>query len=53
MLLVDRRTRRFPPRLPSTEGDIMEPHPIEWGPAHLRDEPPLVEVESDDRPEDN
>ncbi|MCW2748936.1 MAG: hypothetical protein JWR83_46 [Aeromicrobium sp.] len=31
----------------------MEPRLIEWGPAHLRDEPPLPEVESDDRPDDN
>ncbi len=31
----------------------MEPQLIEWGPAHLRDEPPLPEIELDDRPDDN
>jgi hypothetical protein len=31
----------------------MEPRLIEWGPAHLRDEPTAVEFESDDRPDDN
>lgn len=31
----------------------MEPHPMEWGPAHLRDDPPLPDIELDDRPDDN
>ena len=31
----------------------MEPQLIEWGPAHLRDEAASVDVEPDDRPEDN
>lgn len=30
----------------------MDPHPMEWGPAHLRDEP-APELEYDDRPDDN
>jgi hypothetical protein len=29
----------------------MEPRLIEWGPAHLRDDPPYPEP--DDRPDDN
>jgi hypothetical protein len=29
----------------------MEPQPIEWGPAHLREEAP--QPEPDDRPDDN
>jgi len=31
----------------------MEQRLIEWGPAHLRDDPPLPDVESDERPDDN
>ncbi len=31
----------------------MDPHPIEWGPAHLRDDAAVVEVEPQDRPDDN
>lgn len=31
----------------------MEPHLMEWGPAHLRDEAPQLEVELSDRPDDN
>ena len=34
-----------------TEGDLMEPQPIEWGPAHLREETP--QLEPDERPDDN
>jgi len=30
----------------------MDPHLMEWGPAHLRDEP-APELEDDDRPDDN
>lgn len=31
----------------------MEPKLMEWGPAHLRDEAPLLEVELAERPDDN
>lgn len=31
----------------------MSTHPIEWGPAHLRDEAVTIEVEPADRPDDN
>jgi hypothetical protein len=31
----------------------MEPRLIEWGPAHLRDDAALPEIEPDDRPDDN
>jgi hypothetical protein len=31
----------------------MDPQLIEWGPAHLRDEAHVVEVEPLDRPDDN
>ncbi|MDR7087469.1 hypothetical protein J2X11_002308 [Aeromicrobium panaciterrae] len=32
----------------------MDPYLMEWGPAHLRDEPtPELELEFDDRPDDN
>ena len=31
----------------------MEPHLMEWGPAHLRDEPTTPELELADRPDDN
>ena len=31
----------------------MDPQLIEWGPAHLRDEAMAIEVELDDRPDDN
>jgi hypothetical protein len=30
----------------------MDPYLMEWGPAHLRDEP-APELELDDRPDDN
>ena len=39
---------------PSTEGEIvMEPQLIEWGPANLRDEPTLPELDLEDRPADD
>ena len=31
----------------------MDPQLIEWGPAHLRDEATSLDVEPDDRPDDN
>jgi hypothetical protein len=31
----------------------MEPQLIEWGPAHLRDEAAILDVEPEERPEDN
>ena len=31
----------------------MNPQLIEWGPAHLRDEVPTVDVEPHDPPDDN
>ena len=31
----------------------MDPQLIEWGPAHLRDEAAVVDVEPFDRPDDN
>ena len=31
----------------------MEPRLIEWGPAHLRDEPDSPEIELGERPDDN
>lgn len=31
----------------------MEPRLIEWGPAHLRDEAPAIEIELTARPDDN
>jgi hypothetical protein len=31
----------------------MNSTPIEWGPAHLRDDASLLEVEPTDRPDDN
>lgn len=31
----------------------MEPQPIEWGPAHLRDEAYQPDFEPSDRPDDN
>jgi hypothetical protein len=31
----------------------MEPRLIEWGPAHLRDEPASPEAELVERPDDN
>lgn len=31
----------------------MEPQLIEWGPAHLRDEAAILDVEPDEAPEDN
>ena len=31
----------------------MDPQLIEWGPAHLRDEAAVLDVEPDERPEDN
>jgi hypothetical protein len=32
---------------------IMEPQFMEWGPAHLRDDSTLPDVEPSDRPDDN
>jgi hypothetical protein len=31
----------------------MEPRLIEWGPAHLREEAPSIEIELTSRPDDN
>ena len=31
----------------------MEPQLMEWGPAHLRDEAIVLDVEPADRPDDN
>ena len=31
----------------------MDQHLFEWGPAHLRDEPPVTEFEPSERPDDN
>lgn len=31
----------------------MEPQPMEWGPAHLRDEAPPFEFDPSERPDDN
>lgn len=31
----------------------MNPQPIEWGPAHLRDDVDTLEIELADRPDDN
>ena len=31
----------------------MDPQLIEWGPAHLREEATVLDVEPDERPEDN
>lgn len=31
----------------------MDQHRIEWGPAHLRDEAPALDIEPTDRPDDN
>lgn len=31
----------------------MDPQMMEWGPAHLRDEAPQLDVELSDRPDDN
>lgn len=31
----------------------MDPQLIEWGPAHLRDEASILDVEPEDLPEDN
>ena len=31
----------------------MDPQLMEWGPAHLRDEAPAVDVEPNEPPEDN
>ena len=31
----------------------MNLHQIEWGPAHLRDDEPTLDVEPTDRPDDN
>ena len=42
-------TTRHRPRMEMT----MEPQLIEWGPAHLRDEASTLDVEPDERPEDN
>lgn len=36
----------------STKEKTMDPYLMEWGPAHLRDEP-APELEYDDRPDDN
>jgi hypothetical protein len=35
------------------EENTMDPQLIEWGPAHLRDEATTLDVEPDDRPDDN
>lgn len=53
MWLVKRRTPpgTAPNRPPKEK--VMKLRPIEWGPAHLRDEPPLPDIELDDRPDDN
>ena len=53
MWLVARRTPSdtVPVRPPKEK--FMEPRLIEWGPAHLRDEPAPPEIEPDDRPDDN
>jgi hypothetical protein len=32
---------------------IMEQPLMEWGPAHLREEAPRLEIELDERPDDN
>lgn len=31
----------------------MQPHPIEWGPAHLREGARVPEPEPSERPDDN
>ena len=31
----------------------MDQHLFEWGPAHLRDDSPVVELEPSERPDDN
>ena len=36
-----------------SEGEIMEPQLMEWGPAHLRDEASAADPETYDRPDDN
>jgi hypothetical protein len=35
------------------EENTMDPQLIEWGPAHLRDEAIVLDVEPQDRPDDN
>jgi len=48
-------TARHPRRvlINRDEENTMDPQLIEWGPAHLRDEAMAIEVELDDRPDDN
>lgn len=53
MWLVARRTPPDPVPVRPPKEQFMEPRLIEWGPAHLRDEPTAFEVEFDDRPDDN
>jgi hypothetical protein len=47
--------RRIPTRHPTDRDEemTMDPQLIEWGPAHLRDEATVVDVEPQDPPDDN
>jgi hypothetical protein len=38
---------------PTEKEKTMDPQLIEWGPAHLRDEEPILEVEPQEPPDDN
>jgi hypothetical protein len=48
-------SRRIPtPHLTDKEElTTMDPQLIEWGPAHLRDEATILDVEPQDPPDDN
>lgn len=50
---ADLRQTRVTVRTFNRRDQIMEQQLMEWGPAHLREEAPRLEIELAERPDDN